>query len=297
MLEAAGVVEWTGRSHDEFGSRTIPTGGRIRLTALGRHVVPDNLADAGYVLTRVDDLADATALRLIDALDTMPDEQRQAVVDTWQPGLDIQDRVGQIVDVIGSADDALLRLKGFAVLELFDDTTVGPAVRALLDGPAGGQAALYLMSRGWPMRPKLATSSTSAYSSTCWPPRSTIPRNCARCSPKRLKPQTSTTRWSRWCGTRPPRPPRIVAAHGNHLTVEDCRISTWARLWGKRIALFSPGMLVTALAAECAATGGRLHRAGTRSTALSQHCLCGARVPKTPPSAPTTAWRADWSRS
>jgi hypothetical protein len=78
----------------------------------------------------------------------VPDEQRQAVVDTWQPGLDIQDRVGQIVDVIGSADDALLRLKGFAVLELFDDTTVGPAVRALLDGPAGGQAALYLMSRG-----------------------------------------------------------------------------------------------------------------------------------------------------
>jgi hypothetical protein len=52
-------------------------------------------------------------------------------------------------------------------------------------------------------------------------------------------------------------------------------------LWGKRIALFSPGMLVTALKHECEATGGRLHRAGTHSTALSQHCLCGARVPKT----------------
>jgi hypothetical protein len=39
-------------------------------------------------------------------------------------------------------------------------------------------------------------------------------------------------------------------------------------------------MLVTALATECAAAGGRLYRAGTRSTALSQHCLCGARVPK-----------------
>jgi hypothetical protein len=74
---------------------------------------------------------------------------------------------------------------------------------------------------------------------------------------------------------------RIVAAHGNTITVEDCSISTWARLWGKRIALFSPGMLVTALASECAATGGRLYRAGTRSTAMSQHCPCGARVPKT----------------
>jgi transposase len=74
---------------------------------------------------------------------------------------------------------------------------------------------------------------------------------------------------------------RIVAAHGNTITVEDCSISTWARLWGKRIALFSPGMLVAALKRECHATGGQLSRAGTRSTAMSQHCLCGVRVPKT----------------
>jgi hypothetical protein len=38
-------------------------------------------------------------------------------------------------------------------------------------------------------------------------------------------------------------------------------------------------MLVAALARECAATGGALQRAGTRSTALSQHCLCGAPNP------------------
>jgi len=74
---------------------------------------------------------------------------------------------------------------------------------------------------------------------------------------------------------------RIVATHGNTLTVEHCRISTWARLWGTRIALFSPGMLVSALASECAATGGQLYRAGTRSTAMSQHCLCGHLVAKT----------------
>ena len=74
---------------------------------------------------------------------------------------------------------------------------------------------------------------------------------------------------------------RIVAAHGNTITVEDATISTWARLWGKRIALFSPGMLVAALGSECAAASGRLSSAGTRSTALSQHCLCGNRVPKT----------------
>ena len=74
---------------------------------------------------------------------------------------------------------------------------------------------------------------------------------------------------------------RIVGTHGNTITVEDTNISTWARLWGKRIALFSPGMLVAALASECQATGGRLDRAGTHTTAMSQHCLCGQRVGKT----------------
>ncbi len=69
---------------------------------------------------------------------------------------------------------------------------------------------------------------------------------------------------------------RIVATHGIRSSWRIAHISTWARLWGKRIALFSPGMLVAALARECAAAGGALQRAGTRSTALSQHCLCGA---------------------
>ena len=50
---------------------------------------------------------------------------------------------------------------------------------------------------------------------------------------------------------------RIVAAHGNTITVEDTNISTWARLWGKRIALFSPGMLVAALKRECAPPAAR----------------------------------------
>jgi len=83
---------------------------------------------------------------------------------------------------------------------------------------------------------------------------------------------------------------RIVATHDNTITVEDCSISTWARRWGRRIQLFSPGMLVDALAAECAATGGRLYRAGTQATAMSQHCPCAASVSRKPwPSAPMTA--------
>ncbi|MDO0936712.1 zinc ribbon domain-containing protein [Streptomyces sp. DG2A-72] len=40
-------------------------------------------------------------------------------------------------------------------------------------------------------------------------------------------------------------------------------------------------MLISALDRECRAAGGRLVRASTWSTALSQHCLCGERVSKT----------------
>jgi hypothetical protein len=73
----------------------------------------------------------------------------------------------------------------------------------------------------------------------------------------------------------------IVVAHGAVLVVEDCDIRTWYRLWGKRLSQTTPGTLISALTAECAAAGGRLVRASTWSTALSQHCLCGERVSKT----------------
>ncbi|MER7960065.1 transposase [Streptomyces sp. NPDC096030] len=72
-----------------------------------------------------------------------------------------------------------------------------------------------------------------------------------------------------------------IAAHGPRLTVEDCDIRTWYRLWGKRLSQTTPGMLISALETECKAAGGRLVRASTWSTALSQHCLCGERVRKT----------------
>ncbi|MFF4574826.1 hypothetical protein [Streptomyces sp. NPDC001410] len=72
----------------------------------------------------------------------------------------------------------------------------------------------------------------------------------------------------------------IIAVHGPHLTVEDCDIRTWYRLWGKRLSQTTPGMLISALETGCKAAGGRLMRASTWSTALSQHCLCGERVTK-----------------
>ncbi|MEO3863930.1 hypothetical protein, partial [Acrocarpospora sp. B8E8] len=73
----------------------------------------------------------------------------------------------------------------------------------------------------------------------------------------------------------------ITSLHGTNLVVEDCHIAAWHRRWGKACAAFTPGQLLTALAAECTAAGGALLRAATRPTALSQHCLCGTQVTKT----------------
>ncbi|MFJ3610049.1 zinc ribbon domain-containing protein [Streptomyces hydrogenans] len=73
---------------------------------------------------------------------------------------------------------------------------------------------------------------------------------------------------------------QIIASHGPELVVEDCDIRAWYRLWGKRLSQTTPGTLIRALESECQASGGRLVRASTWSTALSQHCLCGERVIK-----------------
>ncbi|WP_203810160.1 hypothetical protein [Actinoplanes couchii] len=72
----------------------------------------------------------------------------------------------------------------------------------------------------------------------------------------------------------------VVTEHGPNLVVEHTNIRAWAKLWGRGIALFSPGMLIAALKLECAVAAGQLLRAGTTQTALSQQCPCGVRAKK-----------------
>ena len=78
----------------------------------------------------------------------------------------------------------------------------------------------------------------------------------------------------------------VVARHGTQLVVEDTSIAAWSRSWGTGVAALSPATIVAAIdrearavAALAGATGGVM-RASTRTTALSQHCPCGARVDK-----------------
>jgi hypothetical protein len=78
----------------------------------------------------------------------------------------------------------------------------------------------------------------------------------------------------------------LVQQHGFQLTVEDCDVSAWSAQWGRSLAAFSPATLLSAIEREAAAvahlagSSGGVLRASTRTTALSQHCLCGRRVAK-----------------
>ena len=80
---------------------------------------------------------------------------------------------------------------------------------------------------------------------------------------------------------------QVIRTHGYRLFVEEGPISAWARNWGSGVAAFTPGLLVSAIDREAKAVAGfaeahgGLVRIPTRTTALSQHCPCGARVPKT----------------
>ena len=79
---------------------------------------------------------------------------------------------------------------------------------------------------------------------------------------------------------------RFVRDHGCSFVIEDCNLQGWSRRWGRRMAAFTPGVLVAALEREAAAVAARagiiggVQRASTRTTVLSQHCLCGQRVSK-----------------
>lgn len=147
-LELAGVLCWADRieTADSYGDIEYG-GGRVVLTALGRHVLPDYLDEAGYALRRAEDLTDADGAALIDALIGADGVAHDSVLAGWQPGRSTVERVEMICSALVAAPDAKRRVMGFHALDLFDLDTAEPLVRQLLDSQVAGHAALWLMAR------------------------------------------------------------------------------------------------------------------------------------------------------
>jgi hypothetical protein len=148
VLKEAGVVRWTDPHEvtEQFG-RGYWTGGSVTLTALGRHVLPDYLDEAGYVLRRADDVTDVDGAAPIEAMLAAPDTQREALVVKWQTNRVTAERVQMLTEAIVAATAAASRVMGFVALNMFDIEVTEPLVRQLLDTPVAGHAALWLISR------------------------------------------------------------------------------------------------------------------------------------------------------
>jgi len=149
ILEEAGVVRWTDRQEvpQRFG-RSYWTAGTVALTALGRHVLPDYLDEAGYVLRRVGDVQNADGAGLIDAMLSTADTGHEDMVASWQPGCAAIERVRVLTEAIVATSSAASRVMGFSALHMFDIEVAEPFVRQLLDTAVAGHAALWLIQRG-----------------------------------------------------------------------------------------------------------------------------------------------------
>lgn len=149
VLADAGVVKWAGRVEvpEEFGL-SYWTDGVVTLTAFGRHVLPDYLDDAGYVLRRAESVAEGDGADLIEALLSAAESQREALIASWQSGRPDTERVRMLTEAIAQSPTAPSRLMGFIALHSFDVEVAEPLVRQLLDTPVAGHAALWLVQRG-----------------------------------------------------------------------------------------------------------------------------------------------------
>lgn len=146
VLEMAGVVDWADREESFTRWETgFWVGGTVRMTAFGRHVLPDYLPAAGIRLRSVADLTDVELPELLAAMESIEFEQFSVMLAAWKPSLPPAERAGIIASMAAAATDAQTRLVGLQLLGMFDTDVAEPHMRQLLDTDAAGHAAIWLM--------------------------------------------------------------------------------------------------------------------------------------------------------
>lgn len=133
--------------YTDAGILTTDDDDLLRLTPFGAHIVALDVTGVGYTLRRADGLADASAETFVDTLNVANDDQRAQVAAAWQPARTAAEKVSALTELLTADEDPAARMKTLSALDLFDGATVKPDMNKLLDGPAAGYAALYLMSR------------------------------------------------------------------------------------------------------------------------------------------------------
>lgn len=67
---------------------------------------------------------------------------------------------------------------------------------------------------------------------------------------------------------------------GATVRMERVSVKAWQRVFGRSVSVKAPGLFMSVLARKAESAGGRAEWIDTRSTALSQHCVCGHRQKK-----------------
>ncbi|OBE99646.1 hypothetical protein [Mycobacterium sp. 852002-10029_SCH5224772] len=148
VLREAGVVRWTDAlERPQPPGPSDWTGGTVALTALGRHILPEYLEDAGFALRRLDRLDGWDATDLIGAMLLLDNDIHASLIANWQSGRPDTERVQMLTEAAAAMDTAAGRTMGFIALNEFDIDVAEPFVRQLLDSPVAGHAALWLIQR------------------------------------------------------------------------------------------------------------------------------------------------------
>ncbi|BCO83906.1 hypothetical protein [Mycobacterium paraintracellulare] len=148
VLRQAGVVRWTDALErpQPLGPSNW-TGGTVALTALGRHVVPEYLEDAGFALRRLDRINDWDATDLIGAMLLVGKDTHVPLIANWRSDRPAAERVQMVTEAAAAMETAAGRTMGFVALNEFDIDVAEPFVRQLLDSPVAGHAAVWLIQR------------------------------------------------------------------------------------------------------------------------------------------------------
>jgi putative transposase len=71
-----------------------------------------------------------------------------------------------------------------------------------------------------------------------------------------------------------------ILAHGVLIKTEKLSYKAFQKLFGRSIGIRAPGLFVAILTRKAENAGGQVIAFNTRTTALSQTCVCGRRIPK-----------------
>jgi hypothetical protein len=71
-----------------------------------------------------------------------------------------------------------------------------------------------------------------------------------------------------------------ILQHGSIINTENISLKAWQKLFGRSIRDRAPGVFMSLIARKAESAGGTINLINTRSTALSQHCVCGHKAKK-----------------